>query len=177
VAPVYRYTRGKVDWMAAGLAVEGTETARARIVDHAHRDVPTCGLADPFDTVRTRLGAAGWDVAVVVGDGGVVLGLLAAGARAPEGAATATAAEVMIPAPATVRAHLSPAEVPESARKQEVFLVTTPDGALLGLVRPREVPALQPPPADERRRPGRPGLVIGPTTGGSDVQLEPRRGS
>jgi hypothetical protein len=50
-----------VDWLAAGFAVEGAKASHIRIVDHAHRDVPTCGLAELAETVRARVRAAGWD--------------------------------------------------------------------------------------------------------------------
>jgi hypothetical protein len=127
--------------------------------------------------VRARAAAAGWDVAVVVGGDGVVLGLLHLGPEAIDGAeARAVAADAMEPAPPTVRAHVAPADVPPSARRHDAFLVTTPDGVLLGLVRTRELRALERPKPERSQRPRRPGLVIGPTTGGSDVQVEPGRG-
>jgi hypothetical protein len=40
---VYRYTPGKVDWLAAGLPREGEMARMPRIGDVADRDVPTCG--------------------------------------------------------------------------------------------------------------------------------------
>jgi hypothetical protein len=135
--------------------------------------VPTCGPADDVEAVRARASAAGWDVAVVVADDGVVLGLLRIGPKTVPGA---VAADAMEPAPPTVRAHLAPADVPASARRHDAFLVTTPDGVLLGLVRSRELQAQERPKPERSRRPRRPGLVIGPTTGGADVQLEPGRG-
>lgn len=109
-------------------------------MDHAHRDVPTCGLGEPAETVRRRTRAAGWDVAVVVNDVGVVFGLLGAAERPHQGAPTV--ADVMMPAPVTVRPHLAPAEVPDAARKQDLFLVTTSDGVLMGLMRRAELEAL-----------------------------------
>jgi hypothetical protein len=169
---VYRYTPGKLDWLAAGLPIEGTEASRPRIVDRARRDVPTCRLADPLETVHARVRAVGWNRAVVVANDGVVLGLLHLD-RLHDATPSATVAEHMMGAPVTVRPHLSPDELPEAARRQEVFLVTTSDGVLLGLVSAAEIAKRARPTEPRRaRRPGQPGLVIGPTTGGSDVQIE-----
>jgi CBS domain-containing protein len=41
---VYDYVGGKLDWLAAGLASEGTNATRPRAGDVARREVPTCGL-------------------------------------------------------------------------------------------------------------------------------------
>src|SRR6266516_4054802 len=41
---VYDYTAGKLDWLAAGLATEGSNAQRPRAGDVARGDVPTCGL-------------------------------------------------------------------------------------------------------------------------------------
>lgn len=143
-----RYTPGKLDWMAAGLPVEGRNAGAPRIANHARRDVPTCRPGDRADVVRERARAAGWDVVVVVNDVLVVLGLLRTeghaqetgtrGDRARKAAVREggpTAADAMTPGPITVRPHVAPAEVPEAARKHDVFLVTTSDGVLMGLVR------------------------------------------
>src|SRR5262249_50006225 len=44
--------------------------------DVAHRDVPTCTLADNLQEVRERVRAAGWDTCIVVNEQRVVLGRL-----------------------------------------------------------------------------------------------------
>jgi hypothetical protein len=137
-----------MDWLAAGLPVEGTRAHRPRIVDHAHRDVPACGHAEPAETVRIRVRAAGWDAAVVVDGSGIVLGLFLAAAKPHEGGPTV--ADVMMPAPVTVRPHLLPGELPEAASKQERFLVTTSDGVLMGLVRRADLRAARRRPTGER---------------------------
>ena len=117
---MYRYTAGKLDWLAANLPVEGAKASAPRIARWAHADVPTCGLEDPIDLVHRRARAAGWD-----------------GAPSPG----LTAGTVMRPAPVTVRPHLAPDDVPEGARKQDGFLVTTSDGVLIGLVRRADLEA------------------------------------
>src|SRR6266540_3336835 len=73
---VYDYTAGKLDWLAAGLATEGSNALRPRAGDVARREVPTCGLDQRLGEVAQRVGAAGWDACVVVNHERVVLGLL-----------------------------------------------------------------------------------------------------
>ena len=51
---MYRYTAGKLDWLAANLPVEGAKASAPRIAPWAHADVPTCGLEDPIDLVHRR---------------------------------------------------------------------------------------------------------------------------
>jgi hypothetical protein len=136
---VYRYTAGKLDWLAADLPVEGAKAGAPRIARWAHTDVPTCGLDDSIDLVQRRARAGGWDIAVVLNAARVVLGVWQDDNSAPP--AGVTAAAVMRPAPVTVRPHLPPDDVPEAARKQDGFLVTTSDGVLIGLVRSADLEA------------------------------------
>src|SRR6266704_330398 len=75
---VYDYTAGKLDWLAAGLATEGSNALRPRAGDVARREVPTCGLDQRLGEVAGRVRAAGWDACVVVNHERVVLGLLRA---------------------------------------------------------------------------------------------------
>src|SRR6266542_3579403 len=75
-AQVYDYTAGKLDWLAAGLATEGSNALRPRAGDVARHDVPTCGLDERLGEVAGRVRAAGWDACVVVNVERVVLGLL-----------------------------------------------------------------------------------------------------
>src|SRR6266540_4053058 len=63
---VYDYTAGKLDWLAAGLATEGSNALRPRAGDVARREVPTCGLDQRLGEVAQRVCAAGWDACVVV---------------------------------------------------------------------------------------------------------------
>src|SRR6266545_5933121 len=75
-AQVYDYTAGKLDWLAAGLATEGSNAQRPRAGDVARSDVPTCGLDERLGEVARRVREAGWDACVVVNPERVVLGLL-----------------------------------------------------------------------------------------------------
>lgn len=130
---VRRYTAGKVDWAAGGLPVEG-EHARQLVLRIMRRDVPRCGPADRLGTVRQQARCAGWGVAAVVDDQGVVLGLLSGGAFHAE--ADKLVAHVMDPAPTTVRPSLLLDAAAERLRPgiQGGMLVTTSDGVLLGLL-------------------------------------------
>jgi predicted transcriptional regulator len=73
---VYEYRAGKLDWLAAGNPTEGENTKRPRAGDVARKNVVVCQPKDRVGDVRERAAAAGWDVAVVVDEAEVVLGLL-----------------------------------------------------------------------------------------------------
>jgi hypothetical protein len=96
-------------------------------------------MDDPIDLVQRRARAGGWDIAVVVNAGRVVLGVWHDDKSAF--LAGVTVGGVMRPAPVTVRPHLPPDDVPEAARKQDGFLVTTSDGVLIGAVRRADLEA------------------------------------
>src|SRR6266568_430685 len=70
------YVDGKLDWMAAGLPMEGTNAERPRAADVARKDVVTCRLDERLGAVSERAAAGGWEAAVVVNGEKVVLGLL-----------------------------------------------------------------------------------------------------
>jgi len=134
-APVYDYTLGKVDWIAAGLpTVRAGQTSR-RVLDAVRRDVPTCAPGAPAGPALQQARARGWDRCVVVaGQGSVVVGILRAGRiSATE---QAPAADVMQPGPTTVRAHedLDATRQRMNQRHVAQLLVTTPDGGLIGVV-------------------------------------------
>jgi CBS domain-containing protein len=122
---------GKADWLAAGEPTEGPQAGRARIGAIADRDVVTCGLDTPVAEVARRLNGLG--LAVVV-HGRVVLGVVRE--QDLDDRSGRPVGELMEEAPSTLRAdlpveELAPrlAEVPNDAA-----LVTTPEGALIGLV-------------------------------------------
>ena len=46
-APVYDYTLGKVDWIAAGLPTDRAGQPSRRVLDAVRRDVPTCAPDAP----------------------------------------------------------------------------------------------------------------------------------
>ena len=127
--PVYDYTAGKVDWIAAGWRTERAPDGERRALEAADRDPPTCA-----PTARTgdlpRIGAS----VIVVNELQVVLGRVdtTAAAAHPD----ATAEDVMEPGPTTVRAHepLEPLLVRMRDKRVHEMLVTTPDGVLLGVV-------------------------------------------
>lgn len=131
--PVYDYTLGKVDWLAAGLPTEGAAHP-ARVLDALHRNVPTCGLDAPGGPAMERARLAGWDRCVVVDDRRVVAGVL--GAERVDAGEQRSAAELMAPGPTTVRAHEDLVATRGRMTEHHVahLLVTTPDGVLLGVL-------------------------------------------
>jgi CBS domain-containing protein len=136
---VYDYAAGKLDWMAAGLATEGTNAARPRAGDVARTDVPTCRLEETLGSVRERVRGQGWDAAVVVNDERVVLGLLRS--RELDGDPGLRIDQAMRPGPTTFR----PFEAIEDRARfmaehdLESSPVTTSDGRLVGLLLRRDV--------------------------------------
>ncbi len=132
-APVYDYTLGKVDWIAAGLPTVRAQGSR-RVLDAVRRDVPTCAPGTPAGPALQQARAQGWDRCVVIARLGTVVGIL----RADRISASeqAPAAEVMQPGPTTVRAHEDLGATRQRMRERHVahLLVTTPDGTLIGVV-------------------------------------------
>ncbi len=132
---VYDYVAGKKDWGSYGLPREGTNVPARTAGDVAHRDVPTCTLADRLADVRERVRASGWDTCIVVNEQRVVLGRLGRQALASE--IDSSVEEAMTPGPSTVRPSIGADALLERIRARNLtsFLVTTPDGRLVGLVR------------------------------------------
>jgi Mg/Co/Ni transporter MgtE len=131
---VYDFVAGKKAWGSYGLPHEGTEVPARAAGDLAHRDVPTCSLADDLSSVRRRVRAAGWDTCVVVNEQGVVLGRL--GRKALAADTDESVEEAMTPGPSTVRPSIGTEALLERVRARGLtsFLVTTPDGRLVGVV-------------------------------------------
>jgi predicted transcriptional regulator len=138
---VYDYVDGKVDWLAAGLPTEGTNTQKPRAGDIARKDVPTCGLTDKLGEVATRVRALGWDVVVVVNEQRVVLGLL----RSKELAADQEQSieKAMRPGPSTFRPYVSLHDMLHFMidHKLASSPITTSDGRLVGLLMQKDVAA------------------------------------
>lgn len=132
---VHDYVAGKLDWLAAGLPTEGTNTSRPRAGDLARRDVPACSLDEPLWQVRERVRAAGWDACVVVNTERVVLGLLRAAEFQRDPSLPIHA--VMRPGPSTFRPYVAIKEIARVMTDREVGSVpiTTSDGRLVGLLR------------------------------------------
>jgi len=140
---VYDYTAGKADWLARGLPREGEKATAARVVDYARDDVVTCGLSDDVANVRARVEDSPYGFALVVADGGLLLGRLRRAAL--DGDPAARAEDVMEPGPSTVRADTAPDKLAERLRAAglKTALVTTPDGVLLGVVRAADLEAVR----------------------------------
>jgi CBS domain-containing protein len=104
-----------------------------------HRDVPVCALADQLADVQKRVRAAGWDTCIVVNEQRVVLGRL--GRKALGSDTDASVEEAMTPGPSTVRPSIGVEDLLERMRERNLtsYLVTTPDGRLVGLVRRSEL--------------------------------------
>jgi rhodanese-related sulfurtransferase len=130
---VYDYTAGKADWLAAGLPSERQPGGEARALESADRDPATCQPDETIGVVAARRRP----VVVVLNDACVVLGLLTD--HELQGDPSATVESAMQPGPRTVRAHepLAPLLERMAKRNVDVVLVTTPEGTLLGVLRPR----------------------------------------
>jgi CBS domain-containing protein len=133
-APVYDYTLGKVDWIAAGLPTVRAGQASRRVLEAVRRDVPTCAPGTPAGLAMQQPCEQGWDRCVVIAGQGTVVGIL----RADRVSATeqAPASDVMQPGPTTVRAHEDLDATRQRMHDRHVahLLVTTPDGTLIGVV-------------------------------------------
>src|SRR5260221_13549186 len=77
-APVYRYTLGKVDWIAAGLPTVRAAQPSRRVLDAVRRDGPTCAPGAPAGPARQQARAQGWDRSMVTAGHGTVAGILRA---------------------------------------------------------------------------------------------------
>ena len=118
---------------------EGTSLPERTAGDVAHREVPTCTLDEPLSEVRERARAAGWDTCIVVNDQRVVLGRL--GRRAVGSDSDESVEEAMSPGPSTIRPSIGTDALLERmhARKLTSYVVTTPDGRLVGVIRRNEL--------------------------------------
>lgn len=136
---VYDFAGGKKRWGSFGLPREGTGVPEHTVGDAARRDVPTCRLDERLADVRERVRKAGWDACIVVHDGDVVLGRLSRAVLASD--ADGSAEEAMTPGPTTVRPSIGTDALIERMRERNVqsYVVTTPDGRLVGLVRLNEI--------------------------------------
>jgi CBS domain-containing protein len=130
---VFDYVGGKLDWLSAGLPVEGASAGAPSLGTVARRDVPTCRLEERLDVVRERMGAGPSMPCVVVNEQRIVLGLLKASAL--EGDPSRTVEEVMRSGPSTFRPNVSLREIDQYLHDHELdfALVTTSDGELVGL--------------------------------------------
>jgi CBS domain-containing protein len=131
---IYQYKVGKLDWMAAGLLTEGENARKPRAGTVARKDAPLCELGERLGDVADRVAGIGWDVAVVVNERRVVLGLLRAAelAKDPE----LSVEEAMRPGPSTFRPYVLIKEMADhmTHHKLESSPITTLDGKLVGVL-------------------------------------------
>lgn len=130
---VYRYTRGKADWLAAGLPTEGPGAGKLRPGALARRDVPTCSPEESIAAARRRVEGSSEDRCVVVSETRVVLGIIDAGTLTTT-SPDRRADEVMRAGPATVRADADLTGLLDRmhGKGAGTILVTDPDGRLIG---------------------------------------------
>lgn len=133
-ANVHEYKAGKLDWMAAGLPVEGENSKHPRAGDVARKDVPTCSVDERLGDVADRASAAAWDAAVAVGKDRTVLGLLRAAELAKD--ADLRVEEAMRPGPSTFRPYVTIKEMADYMVEHDLASspVTTSYGVLIGLL-------------------------------------------
>ncbi len=136
---VYDYVPGKVDWLARGLPREGAKATERRAGDAILREVVTARLEDRVGDVRADVEASPYGFALVVSEGGVLLGRLRRAAL--EGDPVQPASAVMEAGPSTVRADTPLGELRArlEARDLRTAVVTTPDGVLVGVVRRQDL--------------------------------------
>jgi hypothetical protein len=135
---VHDYAAGKVDWMARGLPVEGTDAGTTRAINLLRDDVVRCGLEDRVGAVAERIADSPYGFALALSDGGVVLGRVRR-SRCDDGAATAE--EVMELGPSTTRPDLTLEQLDKKLGSSAVktLIISDPEGRLLGVVRRADV--------------------------------------
>jgi len=67
---------GKADWRAHGLPVEGEHAALPTVGGLARDEVVTCRLNDPVGPIREQVERSPYGFALVIAEGGIVLGRL-----------------------------------------------------------------------------------------------------
>lgn len=137
---VYDFASGKAAWLAAGLPIEGTDTAVPRAGEHAHKDVPTCTLDESLQTVRERVRAAGWDTCIVTNQQRIVLGRLGRAALARDD--DQTVEQAMSAGPSTIRPDTPLTTITQRLQERNLTsaLVTTLEGELVGLLQVEPTP-------------------------------------
>lgn len=135
---VYDYAAGKVDWMAHGLPIEGSDAGRTTALTLIREDVATCALDDSVDEVARRIDASPYGFALVLSPGRVLLGRVRRSRLSDPG----TSVEALVePGPSTIRPHTPIEDLAARLAGSEVhtLIVTDPDGQLLGVVRRHDV--------------------------------------
>ena len=131
---VFDYVPGKADWLARGLPTEGERAGERRAGHLARRDVATCRLSERMGDVRPRVEVSPYGFALVVADGDVLLGRLRRSMLA--GDPDRRAEETMESGPSTVRTDMAVDALAERLDRRDLktAVVSTPDGALVGVV-------------------------------------------
>lgn len=132
---VYDYADGKLDWLAAGLPTEGSNSEQPRAGDVARKDAPTCRPDEPIGEVRERVRAAGWDACVVVNGAGIIMGLLREKELGTGG--DEPVEQVMRPAPSTFRPYVPIQEMAHFMVDHDLPTspITSSEGRLIGVLR------------------------------------------
>jgi rhodanese-related sulfurtransferase len=136
---VHDYAAGKVDWLAHGLPVEGTQADRPTAGSLAREDAATCPLDASAGEVARSIADSPYGFALVLSPAGVLIGRVRRSVL--EGLAERDLIDPIIePGPSTIRPHLTAEELSQRFGGSGVhtLLVTRPDGTLLGLVRQDE---------------------------------------
>lgn len=128
---VFDYAASKMDWLAAGLPVEGTEARARTAVTIAERDVSTLGLQDTAGDARLVLGDRRF--AIVTDAAGVVLGRLDAD-RLRDAANEVPVTGLMTEGPDTWRADVKVHDLLARMGEDDLAIITTPSGTLIGVV-------------------------------------------
>ena len=133
--PVYDYTTGKVDWLAAGRPTGGRGPNAKRVLDALAPAPMTCSASDLATTVGAQMRIGGVDLCVVVNDQQIVQGRLRM-ENMPD-PPTGVVETAMEPGPATIRPNdpLDGTLQRMVSRHVDSLIVTTPDGLLLGIIR------------------------------------------
>jgi CBS domain-containing protein len=103
------------------------------VMDCMQSEVPTCRLDEPVGQVGTRAEQRGYNVCAVVNEKGIVLGVISK--RDWENDPTASAEQLMDPAPTTLRPSVPLEKAEQILQKSDrgAVLVTDSDGKLLGV--------------------------------------------
>jgi CBS domain-containing protein len=131
---VYEYKAGKLDWLAAGLPSEGENSTRPRAGDASRKDMIVCGPQDRLGDVYERTRGAGWEVAVVIDEARIVLGLLRSKQLALD--PNLPVEQAMHSGPSTFRPYVSIKEMADYMVEHELDSapITTSDGKLVGIL-------------------------------------------
>lgn len=127
------YTTGKADWLARGLPIERSDDEPITVGDLAAQ-APVLELTMATTDCASMIDHQEGNAGVVLGDGGVVLGLVTR--EAASGADEAVAEEVMELGPSTFRADSKLDEALDHMNRHDVgqVVVSAPDGSLIGLL-------------------------------------------